>query len=139
MAKVINHGNRKEKGLTLVETVIALGIVVTVSLATVSIVIYSSTSLQSTARKGFFQHEIDTFASIYLSYEGEDYKSAMHQYTGVDVTVGTDHTFYYNASYHYVAEEASEYYTVLDFDGSALNLGAYKKDGTLLASREVRR
>ena len=139
MAKVLNHGNRKEKGLTLIEVVIALSVIVTVSLATVSIVVFSSTSLEATARKNFFQHEINTFADLYLSYEGENYKTAMNRYTGADVVDGTDHTFYYDASYHYAVEASSAYYAVLDFEEGTLRLGAYKKDGTPILTRDVKR
>lgn len=137
MARVLNHGNRKEKGLTLVEVVIALGIVVMVSLATVSIVIYSSSSLQSSARKSFFQHEIDTFAHLYLSYDGENYQNAMRTYTGETVSAGTDHTFYYDAAYCYSEASAAAYYTVLDFEENNLHLGAYKMDGTTILKKDI--
>ena len=76
MEKVLIHGNRKKEGLTLVETVIALSIVVTVSLATVSIAVYSTNSLRSSANKGFFNHEIATFSDLYLSYEGASFSEA---------------------------------------------------------------
>ena len=137
MAKVLNHGNRKEKGLTLVEVVIALGIVVTVSLATVSIVVYSSSSLQSSARKSFFQHEIDTFADLYLSYDGENYQNAMRTYTGETVSTETDHTFYYDAAYRYSEASTAAYYTVLDFEGNNLHLSAYKIDGTTILKKDI--
>lgn len=141
MEKAANHGNRKEKGLTLLETVIALAVIVTVSLAAVSIAVYSSTSLSSSALKGFFQHEIDAFGDIYLSYpNGEDYSKAMLDYSGEAITLGEDKVFYYDASYKKNNEDVHLYLISFDFDGvDSLSLVASKKDGSIIVSRSLAR
>ena len=143
MAKVINHGNRrKEKGLTLIEVVIALSIIVTVSIAAMTIVVYSSSSLHSTAEKGFFQHEVDTLSDLYLSYTGTDYANAMKQYTGkTDVADGDDYTLYYDTAFRIGDSASYSYLVTLDFqtEPTKLVVTASKKEGAAILSREVAR
>ncbi|MCR5348746.1 MAG: prepilin-type N-terminal cleavage/methylation domain-containing protein [Bacilli bacterium] len=138
MEKVPNLRNRKEKGLTLVEVVVSLAVVVIVSLAVVSIVVSSSSSLQSASLKGFFTHEVDTLGNLFLSYpDASDYHDAMLAYTGKNVTRGTDYTLYYDASFHYAAEEGSFYYLTAEFDGAVLRLASFRQNGNEIVKKEV--
>ena len=140
MEKVINHGNRKEKGLTLVETIIALAIITTVSLATVSIVVYSSNALRNTAVKAFFNHETDTLSNIYLSYhdDADSYGKAMKQYSGAEVTLGEDRSLYYDGKFNHTAVETSMYALLLDFDADRLLLKVSDNNGKSIMDKEAR-
>jgi len=140
LEKAAYHGNRKKKGLTLVETIIALSIISLVSLATVSIIVYSSNALRNTSIKAFFNHEVNSFSSIYIAYheDGGAYSKAMKQYTGADVTLGEDHTFYYDGSFNVCEAPARMYSLLLDFEPNQLIITASNNQGGTILSREVR-
>ena len=139
MEKAVNHGNRKKKGLTLVETLISLAVIVIVSVATVSIVVYSTNAISSSRRKSFFAHETNTLANLYLTYNDtpEDFTKAVRQYSGQDVVFGTDYTFYYSEEFAYVEEARMSYSLLLDFDVSGLLLSARNAKGEEFLSMEV--
>ena len=139
MEKTANHGNRKKKGLTLVETLISLSVIVIVSLATVSIVVYSTNAISSARRKSFFAHETNTLANLYLTYNDtpEDFTKAVRQYSGQDVVFGTDYTFFYSEEFSYVEEAKQSYSLLLDFDVSSLLMSARNAKGEEFLSMEV--
>ena len=146
MGKVLFHGNRKkEKGITLVETIIAIGVIVIVSLATVSIAVYSSTILSNTRVKEFFARETNTLADFYLTYDTrEKFATAVKAYTGCTITGSTNSTFYYDGAFRIISAEANKsFYLVLDFETSAetgvvtLSMNAFKANGSKILSKEV--
>ena len=145
MGKVLFHGNRKkEKGITLVETIIAIGVIVIVSLATVSIAVYSSTILSNTRVKEFFARETNTLADFYLTYDTEaKFATAVNAYTGREFTGYSDSTFYYDGAFRVSDEEKKSFYLVLDFETNAetgvvtLSMDAFKANGSKILSKEV--
>ena len=140
MGKVLFHGNRKkEKGITLVETIIAIGVIVIVSLATVSIAVYSSTVLSNTRVKEFFARETNTLADFYLTYNEENFPKAVSAYTGRTITGYTDTTFYYDGAFRVSTEANKSFYLVLDFETSAetLSMNVFKANGSKILSKEV--
>ena len=144
MGKVLFHGNRKkEKGITLVETIIAIGVIVIVSLATVSIAVYSSTILSNTRVKEFFARETNTLADFYLTYDTEEkFATAVRAYTGrteEEFTGYTNSTFYYDGAFRISAEENKSFYLVLDFETNpgTLSMNAFKANGSKILSKEV--
>ena len=140
MGKVLFHGNRKkEKGITLVETIIAIGVIVIVSLATVSIAVYSSTVLSNTRVKEFFARETNTLADFYLTYDEGKFATAVKAYTGRTITGYTDSTFYYDGAFRVSDKEKKSFYLVLDFGTSAetLSMNVFKANGSKILSKEV--
>ena len=142
MGKVLFHGNRKkEKGITLVETIIAIGVIVIVSLATVSIAVYSSTILSNTRVKEFFARETNTLADFYLTYDTEEkFTKAVKAYTGREEFTGyTNSTFYYDGAFRISAEENKSFYLVLDFETNpeTLSMNVFKANGSKILSKEV--
>ena len=139
MEKAAYHGNRKEKGLTLVETIIALSIITIVSLATVSIVIYSSNALRNTSVKAFLNHEVSSLSNIYLSYhdDASAYNKAMKQYSGQDLVLGEDYVFYYDGNFALCEEPVRAYSLLLDFDTSHLTITVSNNKGGLIMEKEV--
>lgn len=141
MGKVLFHGNRKkEKGITLVETIIAIGVIVIVSLATVSIAVYSSTILSNTRVKEFFARETNTLADFYLTYDTDvKFATAVSAYTGRAFTGYTNSTFYYDGAFRISTEGNKSFYLVLDFETNpgTLSMNAFKANGSKVLSKEV--
>ena len=141
MGKILHHGNwKKEKGLTVLETVIALSEIVIVSIAAVSIAISTSNSFNSINVKRFFQREIDNISEIYLTYDESNFIKGFKDLTGKDIEGNRDatFTFYLNDSFNYVnSDEQYSYKLVLDFDSSSLEVKATKADDSLIRSRSV--
>lgn len=140
MEKVLHHGSwKKEKAVTLVETVVALSIITIVSIAAVSISIYSANSFRLASVKKFFNHEISSISEIYSAYNNEaDFATAFELHTGKAISGYTDTTYYLDSSLNYVdSYEGSSFYLRLSFEGTTLSLSANSNSGTALASRSV--
>ena len=135
------HGNRwkKEKGLTLIETVIALAIIITVSVAVVSITIYSTNALITTNVKAFFSNEVNNIASLYLSYDDTDYIQAVNVTTGATISKTNDDIIYYNSTYAFSDDTDYNYYISFNYDEDTLTLTAYQNSGDLIITRSVTR
>lgn len=148
MGKILLDGNwrKKEKGITLIEILVSLSIIILVSVAAVSIATYSATMFNTINVKRFFQREIDNIAELYLSYEGVDFSTAFKELTGKTITVRTDDggfadsTYYINSSFQYV-ESVDEYaYKInLTFSGATLDIASTKSDNSPIRSRSVKR
>lgn len=141
MESILKHGNRwkKERGLTLVETIIALAIIVIVSVAVVSITVYSTNALKTMNIKAFFSHEIDNMATLFLSYDDSEYITGVNKVTGATIAKNNNDIIYYNASYEYSDNTDYSYYIGFNYDSSTLTLTAYQKDGETIFSRSVTR
>ena len=143
MGKIINHGNRKEKGFTLVEVVVALTVIGIVSAATVSLSVYATNSLRLARDKNFLVHETYNFASLYLQYDETDFVGAINNTTKNTETL-TYHNFTinYDDNYDYLPDSYNRtFYIDFDFTNSnkTLTLSAYSSTAELLYSRSVER
>ena len=144
MGKILINGNwrKKEKGITLIEILVALSIIILVSVAAVSIATYSATMFNTINVKRFFQREIDNIAELYLSYEGEDFSTAFYKLTGKTISNynNSTSTYYVNSSFQYV-ESVDEYaYKInLTFSGATLDIASVKSDNSPIRSRSVQR
>ena len=160
MVQVPNHGNRRrqKEGLTLLETVIALAIIILVSIGTATLVISSSNYLSSSREKRFFEHEFDSVSLMYRDKtDAEQFEEDVHLYlleNSVDVasdsTTYTEEivTVYYDALFGYLRGEAASsasYYMNLTFTNApsyTLTLRAYRVSASgnvLVTERSVER
>jgi len=141
LESVLKHGNRtkKEKGLTLVETVIALGIIIIVSTSVVSIMIFSTNSLSKNRITNFFSHETNSFATFYLSYNDSDYYKAVKAMTNTDIDGTNNEKVYYAADYSYSDDSDYSYYVNFAYDGDTLTLTSYDKNDENVFTRSVSR
>ena len=142
MGQILHIRNWKEKkALTLVETVVSLSVILIVSIATVSISVYSVNSFRIANTKRFFDHEIKNIVELYLSYNSEDFKTAFNEYTKQTlINYDTDPKYYLNSSLEYIdGEEGSNFYILLDFENGGLELtaSAFSNTGTKLSSRSA--
>ena len=143
MEKVLQFRTRKkEKGLTLVETVVSLSVILIVSIASVSVSVYSLNAFRLSNTKRFFEHEIKNIVELYLNYysptDSTKFITAFEKYTGQEMSDCVDRTYYFNSRYQFIdTEEGSNFYLQLDFEDSALNASAFSNTGTKLASRSV--
>lgn len=141
MGKTFNHGNRKkEKGITLVETIVSLSIISIISLATVTLAIYSTNSLRLSRERNFFIRETYNFANLYLSYDEEKFIDAINWTTNLS-EAKTYHNFsvYYDVNHLYTDETHEAFYVSLEFtdENKTLNLSAYSIEGKILHTRSV--
>ena len=143
MVQVLHHGNRKtKKALTLLETVIGLSVLVIVSLAAVSLAVYSTTSFQTAKIKRFFRHEVNALAEYFISYDdASDFAKAVSDYNGKTVTRGTDTVFYYTGAFELTDDvEHGAYKLVLDFTGETeLTITAAHRDDAEILKRSAAR
>ena len=142
MEKVPLHGHRsKKEGVTLVEALVAIAIVVIVSAAATSVAVYSSNAINNATVRRFFQNEIDTISGLYLTYEGADFPNAMNDFCGVsqESADGTYYYYYTSAFTKEGTEEAHVYKLELVFHLPKLTLVSSYSDGTAIYSREVSR
>lgn len=133
MGKNLIHGNwKKEKGLTLAEVIISLGLIVIISLAGVSVAIFSTTSLSNINVKRFLQHEVDNIAEIYLSYDASDFYTAFYDLTGKSVT-SYNTTLYVDNTLQYVTSSDEYKYKIQlrsSNDGQRLTITSFKMNGS---------
>ena len=142
MEKVPLHGHRsKKEGVTLVEALVAIAIVVIVSAAATSVAVYSSNAINNATVRRFFQNEIDTISGLYLTYEGADFSNAMNDFCGVlqETTDGIYYYYYTGAFVNEGTEESHAYKLELVFHSPKLTLVSSYKDGTAIYTREVSR
>ena len=142
MGQILHFGNwkKQEKALTLVETVVSLSIILTVSITVVSISIYSVNSFRISNVKRFFDHEIKNVSELYLTYDETQFISAFNKYTKQTITGFDDTTYYLNSSLEYIpTSEGSNFYLSLDFEdsGNSLTITATSTTGTQLATRSM--
>lgn len=140
MESILNHGNRwkKEKGLTLVETVVALAIIVIISVSAVSMALYSANALTNVRLKSFFSIEADNYTTLFLSYNEDKFTDAVNELTGISMERYEQTDIYYDANYQYV-ESDPYYYVRLSFEDSnnTMNINIYSHDSSLLFTRSV--
>ena len=140
MESIINKRNwKKEKGLTLIETVIALSITTIISVAVVSLSIYASNALYLQRAKDFFIRETSNIASIYVNYDEESYKVAIKDLLNKDVDGYENMTIYYNESFDYATESDYAYYLNVNYSTESLDLISYNAKNSAIYSRSVAR
>ena len=145
MVKILHTRTwKKEKAVTLVETIVSLSIILIVSIAAVSVSIYSANAFRLSNVKRFFNHEINTIAEMYVTYNDADkFYQAVGVHTGKAVINNgayVDTIYYLNNSMSYLDDSnGSNFYISLAFDGNTLNLSSYSNSGTELAKRSVTR
>ena len=143
MVKIPVDGNRKkEKGLTLVEVIVSLSIIVIISIAAMSISVFSSTTFNNLNVKRFFQREIDNIAEIYLSYDSEHFQTAFNDLTGKTISdyMGSAKSKFYHldSSFNYVDVESTYKIKIeCSDDGNSMTISSFKSDDSLINSRSV--
>lgn len=142
MGKILYHGNRKkEKGLTLVEVVVSLGLLVIVSIATASVAVFSSTSTKNNSVKRFFANEINNIAILYLSYDEVDFVEAIQFSMDITLTGYDDVTVYYDGKYQLLdSDENYKYKIDFDFTGNTdLTISSFNNQNKAIYSRSVKK
>ena len=138
MGKILHVRNwKKEKGISLVELVISLAIIVIISIAGVSIAVYSSNSFKNNELKRHFVSELTSLSILYIN--SVNYVSAVNSFYGDSVlSDGIDTDVYFDANYkviHSTSEFAYRLY--FDFETDKLTLSSYTQSDKLIYSKEV--
>lgn len=140
MAKVPFNGNRKkEKGVTLIETVVSLAVIVVVSVIAVSISVYTSNIQKSVEIERYFTVLIENSLSLYQGYENEAFETAFNDLTGQTISYGNDHTYFVSRDYMFVTEEYSLYSVKYDFTENGLTVRSMYDDGEIICEGSTKR
>ncbi len=132
------HGTwKKEKGLTIAEVIVSLAVIVIVSLAVVSVALFSTQTQANTRVKQRFSRIVSDIAMLYETYEDDDFEFAFNNYSGQTIVYGVDKTFYYDASFNYQSQSGSSYYLVCDFGTNTLKVTASYSDNNVIFERSV--
>ena len=140
MVKILFFRNwKKEKGLTLVEVIVSLSILIIVSIVTVSLAVFSTTATQKGAIKQYFMQEIDNISNLYLSYDEADFVESISFSLGINLTGYNDYTSYLDSMFNILdSDEGAKYRLVFDFDGNtSLTMFSYNGVDSLIYSRSV--
>ena len=126
--------NINNKGVTLVETVVAIAVIVILSVAGYTICNFAILNQQKTNRDNFFINET---SNILICYYSEGNFSDKMQFLTGDLTTNFNEDFilYYDKDYSYTDFNLAVYYLTFDFD---VGIGVYKaNDNTLFYEVEV--
>ena len=141
MESNFKHRNwwKKEKGLTLVETVIALAIVAIVSTAAISMTIYSTNALTKSREKSFCSGETDNYATLFLSYGEDDYVEAFNALTGGSISGYENAILYYDVDYKFTTSDKAHFYTTFTYsnENNTLDINFYDSGDNVLYTRSI--
>ena len=141
MVKDSYHGNRKkEKGLTVVETVVSLTVITIISVGALSLAVFAANSRRRADVSRYFSNLADQSLKLYQTYEGNDFNDAFLLLTGQSISYETDGTYYLSSDYRYVGSSSDYDYTVTyDFEEDSLKVTASYKDGDVIVERSTSR
>ena len=107
--------NKKNRGMTIVETVVAVAIVVIVSTIAFSICNVSINNGHKNKLQNFFICQTQNYVKAY--YQGEDdYSTSMELLTGEAKTFGENTKIYYSSDLNITTEQNSKYVVNIRFD-----------------------
>ena len=112
--------------------VVSLAIIVIISVAAISVAVYSNNQQKRIAMTRYFTVLVDNSLRLYESYSGSDFNTAFKAYTGQDIDYGTNKTFYFSLDYKYVDEPNSVYNVRYSFKANGLVVSAMYADGDLI-------
>lgn len=136
----------KEKGLTLIEAVIALAIISIVSISSVSLAVYAINSIATIRVKSYFARETTSIANLYMAYDADTYESALNELTKYSIDdenhIYDNVTLKYDANGKYISTDEYTYKIELTYDKDEekciLKMGGYRRnDASPIYSRSV--
>ena len=127
---------RKKNGFTLVETIVAMSLVVIISLIAYSVINVSISTNQKNKKKSFFISETQNYVKAYTLGE-DDYETSMFLITGRNYQYGEDTTIYYSKDYKISNTEDYAYYVNLNFYSTNFLVECFNSKNVLIYSAEV--
>lgn len=112
--------------------VVALAIIVIVSVAAISIAVYSSNTQKRVAMSRYFTVLIDNSLRLYETYSDTDFEDAFEALTGQTIYYNTNRTYYLNLDYQYVEESDAAYNIRYVFKSNGLVVTAMYSDGDVI-------
>ena len=125
-----------KKGLTLVEVVVAMALVVIISLAGFSVINFSIKSGGRSQVKNFFMSEVQNYATAILS-GSENYSNSMNLLTGAGYSYGENGVVYYSSNLTITNEENAKYHININFDNTPYSINCYDNQNNLIFRAEV--
>ena len=149
MEKVLGHRHwQKEKGLTIIEMIVSLAVLLIIAISTLSFSLFSISQKDDTRFKHFFMLECSQISNLILIYQGNEFNSALKFYMN-----NTDDSFtfddssdatcdlYYGSDYSYSTDAEYRYKMNLTVSNNRkeLNMNVYNNEDVLKFSRSVTR
>ena len=125
-----------KKGLTLVEVVVAMALVVIISLAGFSVINFSIKSGGRSQVKNFFMSEVQNYATAILS-GSENYSNSMNLLTGASYSYGENGVVYYSGNLTITNEENAKYHININFDNTPYSISCFDSQNNLIFRAEV--
>ena len=110
--------NFNNKGVTLVETIVAIAVIVIISIVGYSVCSFAVMQQQKIIRKNFFINESNNILTCYYS-PSNNFEDDMVFLTGSTIDFSEDFVLYYTKNYEYVeSPENSTYYLSFTYGAS---------------------
>lgn len=125
-----------KRGISLVEVVIAMAVVVIMSLAGFSVVNFSLNAGNKFNVESFFVSESQNYISAFNLGE-ENYSKAIKLLTNQSYTYGENAIIYYSSDFEIVEQANAKYYVNLTFSSSNFIVQCYNIQNSLIFEAEV--
>lgn len=128
--------SQKNKGITLIETIVSMALVVIISLVAFLTLSYSNSAMQKIKEKNFFINCSQNFVSAYFMGSG-DYEKSLKLITGQDYAYGENTTIYFDNKFKIANQENCEYKVLLNFDEQIFSVNCTDSSNVSIYSVEV--
>lgn len=125
-----------KKGLTLVEVVVAMSLVVIISLAGFSVINFSIKSGYKSQINNFFMVEVQNYITAIMA-GSENYSNSMSLLTGNAYNYGENAVIYYSSKLDITDEENAKYNISINFENSPFSVSCYDAQNNLICRLEV--
>ena len=125
-----------KKGITLVEVVVAMALVVIISIAGFSVVNFSIRAGNKSKIQNFFMVELQNYVTAIMS-GAEGYSSSMFLLTNENYNYGENGAVYYSNDLTVTYEDNAKYCINISFDTTPYSIACYDIQNNLIYSVEV--
>ncbi|HAJ78052.1 MAG TPA: hypothetical protein DCO89_03195 [Clostridiales bacterium] len=126
----------QRKGLTLVEVIVAMALVVIISLAGFSVINFSIKSSNKSYVHNFFMVEVQNYINAIMS-GSDNYSNSISLLTGETLNYGDNAVIYYSSGLAITQEKNSKYHINIKFDNSPYSVICYDNQNNLIFKAEV--
>ena len=126
----------KKKGLTLVEVVVAMALVIIISFAGFSVINFSLKSGNKNMVYNYFMVEVQNYVTAIMSGSAE-YSNSMYLLTGNTYNYGENGIVYYSSELTVADVENAKYHINIKFESAPYSVSCYDSQNNLIFEAEV--
>ena len=128
--------NKKTKGMTLVETIVSMALILIVSLVAFLVLNSSFVSIQKNKEKSFFICQTQNIIMAYNMGES-DFEKSLKLMTGKNFVYGQNTTIYFDKDFQITNQEDSKYKVDLVFNESRFSVKCSNQANNIIYKAEV--